>query len=239
MLRDVVMTLREPAAVGAEREEVTDVGHAAPDEMVARSPGRAVAHRPPATVQAEEDDAFLQLTGLMPLAAASRHVGAAPATLRRHLADGECYGRKIGQKWYVSGQAIERWARRHPAHGTRGTIDRTGEPACPCLEFGHPLGRAAAAAQLRTRAARARALGRMRDHERQVAIDLLGSLGAPGHPGGCATWLAAVADEAATEAAQMAFDTLLASLARRLSTVPADVIGQLDDDALRNVIELA
>ena len=189
--------------------------------------------------QAEEDEAFLQLTGLMPLAAACQHVGVAPATLRRHLAHGECYGRRIGQKWYVSGEAIERWARRHPAHGTRGAIEGTGEPACPCLECGQPLGRAAAVAQLGARAARVRALGRLRDAELEIAIDLLGSLGAPDRAVGCTTWLAAVVDAAATEAAQTAFETLLASLARRLSAAPADVLGQLDDGALRHAIELS
>lgn len=221
--------------------------HAAPDEKVVKWPGRPerpaahrspVTPRPPVAAQAEEDEAFLQLTGLMPLAAACQHVGVAPATLRRHLAHGECYGRRIGQKWYVSGEAIERWARRHPARGTRGPIDRIGEPACPCLECGQPLGRAAAAAQLGARAARVRALGRMRDDERHIAIDLLGSLGAPGRAVGCASWLAAVVDEAANEAAQTALEVLLASLARRLSAAPADVLVQLDDGALRNAIEL-
>ncbi len=232
---------RSAPLAGGEREEVTDVGHAAPDETVAKWPGRPkrpVAHRPPVAAKAEEDEAFLQLTGLMPLAAACEHVGVAPATLRRHLAHGECNGRRIGQKWYVSGETIERWARRHPAHGTRGPIDRIGEPACPCHECGQPLGRATAAAQLGARVPRVRALGRMRDAQQQIALDLLGALGAPGRAVGCASWLAAVADEAATEAAQAALQALLASLARRLSAAPADVLGRPDDGALRNAIEL-
>lgn len=137
--------------------------------------GEGPADNAPAT-RIEDDDALLRLTGLMTLANAARRAGTTPETLRQHLGSGECRGRKIGGKWYVSGQAIGRWASRR----TRRPVGRPpadGDATdCPCGRVTGGLERGVDKAQLEVRAARVRALGRMQENERQVAIDILGSL---------------------------------------------------------------
>jgi hypothetical protein len=209
------------------------------DGAVAQAAVESAAQRRRAAPPLEDEEGFFRLTGLIPLAAACRHVGAAPATLRHHLADGACEGRKINRTWYVSRSSIERWALRHPNRAARAGSQRGTGSSCPCLGDGQPQGHRAAAQPLAAHAARVRALERIRDAHRQVAIDLLDPPGVPGRPAECAAWLAKAADEAAAEAGAVALEALLGGLARRLAAAPPNIIGSVDGRALHNAIELA
>ena len=189
-----------------------------------------------------DDEAFLRLTGLMPLIAASHVVGTAPGTLRRHLATGACDGRKIGRRWYVNGQDLDRWARRHPHAGSASPRSSAGAsdlaPAgCGCDASSRRLG-GRARAELDTRARRVRALARFRELEEQVALDVLGIRGSAGLAPECRSWLEAVVDDASRDAARVALGSLLAALGSRLALAPSGVLVGLDQAALEDAVEL-
>ncbi len=61
---------------------------------------------------ADSDRDFMRSTGLVRLTAAARWLGVRPATLRRHVHDGECSGRKFDGDWFVGRGTVERWAVR-------------------------------------------------------------------------------------------------------------------------------
>jgi len=189
-----------------------------------------------------DDEAFLRLTGLLPLIAASHQLGTAPGTLRRHLATGACDGRKIGRRWYVNGQDLDRWARRHPHAGSVAPrpSESASDPApaaCGCDASSRPLG-GRARAELDTRARRVRALARFRELERQVAMDVLGIRGSAGLAPECRSWLEAVVDTASRDAAGAALGSLLAALGSRLAVAPPGVLVGLDQAALQDAVEL-
>ncbi len=72
----------------------------------------AVAARDIAEVLPPADRDFMRVTGLVRLAAAARWLGVSPATLRRHVHDGQCSGRKFDGDWFVGSGTIERWSIR-------------------------------------------------------------------------------------------------------------------------------
>ncbi len=63
---------------------------------------------------AERD--FLHLTGLVRLTSAARWLAVSPATLRRHVHEGQCSGRKFDGQWFVGHGAVERWQVRRRMH---------------------------------------------------------------------------------------------------------------------------
>lgn len=65
-----------------------------------------------------EEEALLRLAGLVPLRRASRDAHVRPATLSRHIREGECLGHGVGGRWFVNGQAVQRWAARHARHAS-------------------------------------------------------------------------------------------------------------------------
>lgn len=204
-----------------------------------RSEDRAARSR---STRTAEDEAMLRLAGMVPLAAASRQFGAAPATLRRHIAVGECAGRKIGGRWFVNAHALERWARRNPWHGGARRRGRASDavPArpCPCATA-TSLGPLAAEARLAERAARVAALPQLESGARELALDVLGLTGSGALPGECRAWLSSVVDDAARGAGEAALEALLRSLAAGLAGAPEDVLARLDAAQLRYAIELA
>ena len=189
-----------------------------------------------------DDEALLRLTGLMPLITASHRAGTAPGTLRRHLASGACDGRKIGRRWYVNRQDVDRWTRRHPHAGSVAArpSESASDPAlagCGCDAPGRLLG-GRARAELDSRARRVRALARFRELEQQVAMELLGIRGSEGLAPECRSWLDAVGDTAARDAAGAALGALLEALTVRLAVAPSSVLVSLDQAALRDAVEL-
>lgn len=58
------------------------------------------------------DRDFMCSTGLVRLTSAARWLGVSPATLRRHVHDGHCAGRKFDGNWFVGRGTVERWAMR-------------------------------------------------------------------------------------------------------------------------------
>lgn len=210
--------------------------------MQRAEPHEGIVHRHMGHGDTDEEE-FLRLTGLIPLAMASRQIGATPETLRRHLAVGDCSGRKIDGRWFVHHQAVDRWKQRHP----RSTAPRGGSPdrgpereadTCPCSAGSPHLGHRAAA-ELAVRAQHAHILDRLREHEHQLAMDVLGMSESVDLPPGCRAWVDGAVDAAAHHAAQAALDALLDALARHLSGAPSDVLARLDRGGLRYVVELA
>ncbi len=64
--------------------------------------------------QADRD--FLSATGLVRLTSAARWLGVNPATLRRHVHEGQCSGRKFDGDWFVGRSTVERWRIRRRMH---------------------------------------------------------------------------------------------------------------------------
>ncbi len=62
------------------------------------------------------DRDFLRLTGLVRLTSAARWLEVRPATLRRHIHEGQCPGRKFDGDWFVGRGAVERWRIRRRMH---------------------------------------------------------------------------------------------------------------------------
>ncbi len=62
------------------------------------------------------DRDFLSATGLVRLTSAARWLGVNPATLRRHVHDGQCSGRKFDGDWFVGRGTVERWSTRRRMH---------------------------------------------------------------------------------------------------------------------------
>jgi hypothetical protein len=62
------------------------------------------------------DLAFLYTTGLVRLTAAASWLGVSPASLRRHVHEGRCSGRKFDGDWYVGRGTVERWHLRRQFH---------------------------------------------------------------------------------------------------------------------------
>ena len=62
------------------------------------------------------DRSFLAATSLVRLTTAARWLGVTPASLRRHVHDGECPGRKFDGEWFVGRGTVERWRVRHRWH---------------------------------------------------------------------------------------------------------------------------
>jgi Helix-turn-helix domain len=212
---------RDPGDVCAPRGDPGDVGAPADDP---------------------DDEAFLRLTGLMPLTAASRVVGTAPGTLRRHIATGACDARKIGRRWYVNGQDLDRWARRHPHVSAAAPRSPAGAGhiaavACGCDALSPRLG-GRARAELDIRARRVQALARFRELEQQVAADVLGIRGSTRLAQECRSWVDAAVDDASRDAARAALGALLEALAGRLAAAPSSVLADLDQAALRDAVEL-
>ncbi len=63
---------------------------------------------------AERD--LLSATGLIRLTSAARWLGVNPATLRRHVHEGQCSGRKFDGDWFVGRSTVERWGIRRRMH---------------------------------------------------------------------------------------------------------------------------
>jgi hypothetical protein len=61
---------------------------------------------------------FMQATSLVRLTAAARWLGVRPASLRRHVHEGQCSGRKFDGEWFVGRGTVERWRVRHAADTT-------------------------------------------------------------------------------------------------------------------------
>jgi hypothetical protein len=59
---------------------------------------------------------FLAATSLVRLTTAARWLEVTPASLRRHVHDGECAGRKFDGAWFVGRGTVERWRLRHRRH---------------------------------------------------------------------------------------------------------------------------
>lgn len=64
----------------------------------------------------DADRSFLCSTGLVRLTSAARWLGVSPATLRRHVHEGQCSGRKFDGDWFVGRGTVERWQMRRRVH---------------------------------------------------------------------------------------------------------------------------
>jgi hypothetical protein len=62
------------------------------------------------------DRDFLGLTSLVRLTSAARWLEVSPATLRRHVHEGQCSGRKFGGQWFIGRGTVERWRVRRRMH---------------------------------------------------------------------------------------------------------------------------
>ncbi len=63
-----------------------------------------------------DDRDFMCTTGLVRLTSAARWLGVNPATLRRHVHEGHCSGRKFDGDWFVGRGTVERWGTRRRMH---------------------------------------------------------------------------------------------------------------------------
>ncbi len=62
------------------------------------------------------DRDFVQLMGLVRLTSAARWLNVSPATLRRHVHEGQCSGHKLDGDWFVGRGTVERWRMRRRMH---------------------------------------------------------------------------------------------------------------------------
>lgn len=62
------------------------------------------------------DRDFLALTSLVRLTSAACWLEVSPATLRRHIREGQCAGRKFEGRWFVGRGTVERWRVRRRRH---------------------------------------------------------------------------------------------------------------------------
>ena len=62
------------------------------------------------------DRQFMGTTGLVRLTTAARWLRLNPATLRRHVHEGRCSGRKFDGDWFIGRGTVERWQVRRRMH---------------------------------------------------------------------------------------------------------------------------